>query len=108
MRVYASVGALDPLSRWHTSSISSKIASYDENIANGNLIIVDFKPFFEAAQRGDLGPFIQLKERLELLLLQADEGAAARKVRRRGMTVFADAACTLSERREFDRCTQLE
>jgi len=90
-------------------SISSKIANYDENMANGNLVIVDFRPFLEAAQWGDFGPFSHLKKRLELLLFQAGEEPATRKMKRpRGITVFADAACTLSERREFDRCAQLE
>lgn len=107
--VYASVGALEPASRWRASSLASGIASYDENVASGNLVIVDFRPFFESAQKGDLGPFTRLKERLEgmMIMMLAGKNASGEK-KKRGMTVFADAACTLSECREFDRCAQLE
>lgn len=68
-----------------------------KNVASGNLVIVDFRPFFESAQKGDLRSFIQLKERLKGMML-AEKNASGEK-KKRGMTVFADAACTLSERR---------
>lgn len=101
--VYASVGASDSSSRWHTSSISSRIIDYEENIREGNLVIVDFKPFFESAQKGDLAPFWQLRAQLEAMLKQRiAEGRGDR------MVVFADAACTLSENKEFDECLALE
>ena len=101
--VYASVGAYDGSSKWHTSKISSKITDYEENVKNGNLIIVDFKPFFESAQQGNLSPFLQLKEQLELLLKQRIADGRGNR-----MMVFADAACTLSENKEFDKCMVLE
>jgi CheY-like chemotaxis protein len=101
--VYASVGALDSASKWHTSRISSMITDFDENVRKGNLVVVDLKPFFGSAQKIKLAPFLQLKTELEGMLKQhiAD---------RRGdrMLVFADAACTLSENGEFGECVALE
>jgi CheY-like chemotaxis protein len=101
--VYASVGAYETSSRWHTSNISSRIKDYEENVKNGNLVILDFKPFFQSAQKGDLTPFLQLRAQLEgMLERRIAEGRGDR------MMVFADAACTLSENKEFDECSALE
>ena len=52
--VYASVVACDSASKWHTSNISPMIIDYEENVRQGNLVIVDFKPFFESAEKGEL------------------------------------------------------
>jgi len=101
--VYASVGALDSASKWHASRISPNITSYEENVKSGNLIIVDFKPFFESAQKGDLIPFRQLKVDLERMLAQRIEAGKGET-----MLAFADAACTLSEKGEFDECVTME
>lgn len=101
--VYASVGALDSASKWHTSRISSMITDFDENLRKGNLIVVDFKPFFESAQKGELTSFLKLKTQLEGMLKQRiADGRGDR------MLVFADAACTLSENGQFDECVALE
>jgi CheY-like chemotaxis protein len=101
--VYASVGAYDSASKWHTSNISSMVVDYDENVEKGNLVIVDFKPFFESAEKGELAPFWQLRAQLEAMLEQRIAEGMGDK-----MIVFADAACTLSENKEFDECVALE
>lgn len=44
--IYASVNAYDTS---HLSKISSLVDSYQENVDNGNLIIVDLKPFYDSA-----------------------------------------------------------
>lgn len=80
-----------------------KFTDYEKNVKNGELVIVDFKPFFESAQKGDLAPFRQLKAHLESMLAQRIEAGRGDK-----MLVFADAACTLSENGEFDECVSLE
>lgn len=101
--VYASVGALDSASKWHISRISSMIVDYEGNVRKGNLVVVDFKPFSESAQKGEFEPFMQLKVQLEEMLNQRiADGRGDR------MLVFADAACTLSENGEFDECVALE
>lgn len=101
--VYASVGELDSASKWHASRISPNITGYEENVKSGNPIIVDFKPFFESAQKGDLIPFSQLKVDLERMLAQRIEAGKGET-----MLIFADAACTLLEKGEFDECVTLE
>ncbi len=101
--VYASVGAYDSASKWHYSNLSSSIENFEENIKQGNLVIIDFKPFFEASRRGDSTLFNQLKSQLETMLqLRIAEGKGDK------ILAFADAACTLSENKEFEECVRLE
>src|SRR3712207_9004536 len=45
--IYASVLNGDKL---HLEEISSKITNYSENIEKGNLVIVDFLPFYERSE----------------------------------------------------------
>ncbi|MEW6603770.1 MAG: MEDS domain-containing protein [Thermoproteota archaeon] len=101
--VYASVGALNSASKWHTSRISPMITDYEDNVRKGNLVVVDFKPFLEFAQKEELEPFLQLKAQLEEMLKQSAAYGRGDK-----MLIFADAACTLSENGEFDECVALE
>lgn len=101
--VYASVGAYDSASKWHYSNFSSRIQNFEENVKQGNLVIIDFKPLFEAARRGDSTLFNQLKSQLETMLKQRIAEGKGDKIR-----VFADAACTLSENKEFEECIELE
>ena len=59
--VYASVNAYDSS---HLSKLSSQIINYDQNIEDGNLKIVNFKPHYESALKGDFTPFSKLKNRI--------------------------------------------
>ena len=63
--IYASVFNSD---KSHLSKISSKITNYLENIEKGNLLIIDFLPFYESAKASNLRPFKQLKKQIEDLL----------------------------------------
>jgi hypothetical protein len=54
--IYASVGAYDSKSSSSISNLSSKIDNYKENIKNGELRIVNFKPYYESALRRNLSP----------------------------------------------------
>lgn len=101
--VYASVGAYDSASKWHYSNLSSSIENFEENIKQGNLVIIDFKPLFEAARKGDPTLFNQLKSQLETMLNQRISEGRGDKI-----LAFADAACTLSENKEFEECVELE
>ena len=101
--VYASVGAYDSASKWHYSNLSSKIENFEENVQQGNLVIIDFKPLFEAARKGDSTLFNQLKSQLETMLNQRISEGRGDKI-----LAFADAACTLSENKEFEECVELE
>ncbi len=101
--LYASVGTYDSTSKWHYSNLSAKIENFDENVKQGNLVMIDFKPFFEAARRGDPTHFNQFKEQLEAILRQRVAEGKGNKI-----LAFADAACTLSENKEFEECVELE
>ena len=52
--VYASIHVRE---KEHLKRISDKIENYDENIATGNLLIIDLAPFYIAAICNDLTPF---------------------------------------------------
>jgi CheY-like chemotaxis protein len=98
--VYASVNAYDSS---HLANLSSRITDYEQNIENGNLSIVNFRPHYESALKGDLAPFIQLKMDLEKILRQRITEGKVGKI-----MVFADAACFLSQNRQFAECIVLE
>src|SRR5688500_911131 len=58
--IYASINAYDSESSSNISNLSSKIDNYKENIENGELQIVNFKPYYESVLYGDLAPFNRL------------------------------------------------
>ena len=60
--VYASVNAYD---RSKLSKVSSKINDYKENINKRNLLIINLKPFYDCALRGDLTPFEELRTQIQ-------------------------------------------
>ena len=98
--IYASVFNGD---KSHLSKISSKITNYLENIEKGNLVIIDFLPFYESAKASNLAPFKQLKKRIEELLHKRISEGKGDKV-----LIFAEAAGFLSEHCHFDKSAELE
>ena len=84
-------------------SLSSSIINYEENIQNENLRFINFKPYYESALIGDLTPFEKLKSELEYILFQRISKGKKDKI-----IVFADAACNLSETKNFNECLYLE
>jgi CheY-like chemotaxis protein len=98
--IYASVFNGD---KSHLSGISSKITNYLENIEKGNLVIINFLPFYDSAKASNLAPFKQLKERIEELLRKRISDGKGGKV-----LIFAEAAGFLSEHCHFDKSIQLE
>jgi CheY-like chemotaxis protein len=98
--IYASVFNGD---KSHLSGISSKITNYLENIEKGNLVIIDFLPFYESAKASNLAPFKQFKKRIEELLHKRVSQGKSDKV-----LIFAEAAGFLSEHCHFDKSVELE
>jgi CheY-like chemotaxis protein len=98
--IYASVFKGD---KSHLSKISSKITNYLENIEKGNLLIIDFLPFYESAEASNLTPFKQLKKQIEDLLHKRISDGMGDKV-----LIFAEAAGFLSEHCRFDKSIELE
>jgi CheY-like chemotaxis protein len=98
--IYASVFNGD---KSHLSKISSRIMNYQENIEKGNLVIIDFLPFYESAKASNLAPFKHLKVEIEELLRKRISEGESDKV-----LIFADAAGFLSEHCHFDKSIELE
>ena len=95
MCIYASVFNGD---KSHLSRISAKIINYQENIERGNLVIIDFLPFYESAKASNLAPFKQSKVEIEELLRKRKSEGEGDKV-----LIFAEAAGFLSEHCHFDK-----
>src|SRR5919107_489101 len=101
--IYASVDTDNTKSISLIDNLSSRIINYEENIQNGNLQFINFKPYYESALKGDLTLFEKLKVELEITLSKRLSEGKKDKI-----IVFSDAACTLSENRHFNECIGLE
>jgi CheY-like chemotaxis protein len=80
-------------------SFANKISEYEENVKNGNLLVVDFAPFYVAALCGDITPYQQVQKQLEELLKEKKYP----KVRYVG-----DATGFLFTNGHFERCKMVE
>jgi two-component system OmpR family response regulator len=96
--IYASVNAYDDTS--HLEKICSQIKDYKENINKRNLLIVDLKPFYDSALKGDLTPF----EDLYIQLLQQLKNRHGKC----GVLIVADCADSLFRNKHFDQCNLVE
>ena len=101
--IYASVYAFDQSHMLGIAKLSAKIKNCQENINKRNLQIINFKPYFESALRGNLLLFEDLKTNLENTV--HDITTKGKKER---ITVFADAACCLCESKSFEKSEILE
>jgi CheY-like chemotaxis protein len=83
--------------------LAAKITDYRNNLDEGNLEIINFRPYYESALDGNILPFKELKSRLEKVVLQRrNEGKPGKIV------VYADAACELSRNKKFIESEALE
>ena len=101
--IYASVNLDNSKGISLIDVLSSRIINYEENVQNGNLQFINFKPYYESALERDFTLFEKLKTDLECLLNKRLSEGKKDKI-----LVFSDAACTLSETRNFDECIELE
>ena len=101
--IYASVDIDNSKSIFLIDNSPSRIINYEENIQNGNLQFINFKPYYESALKGDLALFEKLKVELERTLSKRLSEGKKDKI-----IVISDAACTLSENRHFNECIGLE
>jgi hypothetical protein len=60
--IYASVEAEDPV---HLAKLALAVPEYEENIGQGNLLIVSLKQCYENALAGNLSPFEDIKGLIE-------------------------------------------
>ena len=101
--IYASVHSFDNTSKLSVSTLSSKITDFELNVEIGNLKFIDFKPFYEAAVASNLSPFLLLKQQLETTLQERIADGKSDRI-----MVYADAACCLTENKQFTESTELE
>lgn len=101
--IYASVHSFDKINKLGASNLSSRIKEYESNLDEGNLKFIDFRPFYESASASDLSPFLLLKQELESTLQKRIEDGKGDKI-----MVYADAACCLTEHKQFVESTELE
>lgn len=101
--IFASVDLDDSKGISLIDSFSSRIINYEENIQNENLRFINFRPYYESALKGDLTLFEKLKAELEDTLSKRLSKGKKDKI-----LVFADAACHLSETKNFNECLYLE
>ena len=98
--VYATVDAGD---KDFLAGLAPRIAGYDSHIREGNLVIIDFKPFYDSAANRDLTPFKQLKAQVEKTMKDRIASGKNEKT-----LIVADAACNLARHKQFDECVTLE
>jgi hypothetical protein len=94
--VYASIHNSDEN---HISKIASKIEDYERNVAEGNLIALNFAPVYIAAVCGDLSSY----KRLATRLAEMTKGRKDKHVR-----LVADCAMFMFQNKHFDECATLE
>jgi hypothetical protein len=97
---YSSVYALNISS---ITNLSTKIKTYQEDLDNNNLQIINFRPYYESALGRNLLQFENLKANLEKLIRDLVVKGKEGKI-----IVFADAACCLCENRSFVESEILE
>ena len=81
------------------AALSQRIANYEENLRNGNLLLVDFKPYCASAMMGDLKPFEELMRVVE---------EKARNKKDKHARIVGRAAGWLYENKYFHQCLALE
>jgi CheY-like chemotaxis protein len=85
------------------TKLAPLVKNYDRHISEGNLRIVNFKPYYEFALKADRSLFDQLKiEVEEALRKRAKEGKRPKAL------LVADAACNMSKHKQFEECVSLE
>lgn len=101
--IYASVHAFDPGSDVNVANLKSRIINYESYLKKGKLKFVDFKPFYNSAVMSNLEPFELLKEKFETMLHTNTLDGKQEKI-----MLFADAACCLTENKQFEETRELE
>jgi KaiC/GvpD/RAD55 family RecA-like ATPase len=80
-------------------SLCSRIIDYEENVKKGNLLVVDFTPFYIAAMSCDLAPYEKVQNQLESMFRDRKD----LRVR-----YIGDATGFLFKNKHFDECVMVE
>jgi len=87
----------------HLSRFSSSILNFDKHVEDGDLLVIDFEPFAEAALHSNLTSFVELKERIENMVSERSRQGKSDKV-----LIFAEAAGKLVNDHYFEKSINLE
>ena len=98
--IFASVDVQD---KDFMSRFAARIHDYDKHLKDGNLLIVNFMPFYASASKVDLTLFKKLKEQIEASIKDRTGSGKSSKA-----LVVADAACNLTKHKQFVECVSLE
>jgi hypothetical protein len=85
--------------REYFKAMSSRITNYEQNVKAGNLMVIDFAPFYDAALRHDLTPYKKVGQELERM-----------RGKKKDMEVryVGDATGRLFGNKHFDECFMIE
>ncbi|MFY3741925.1 MAG: hypothetical protein HMLIMOIP_002386 [Candidatus Nitrosomirales archaeon] len=61
-------GTIHVSDKEYFETLTSRIINYEENVKKGNLMVVDFIPFYLAALKHDLTPYKEVQKQLEDVL----------------------------------------
>jgi hypothetical protein len=92
-------GTIHLTDKEYFKTMSSRITDYEENVKKGNLIVIDFLPFYIAALKKDLIPYKGMQKAIEEKL--GDKKDA--RVR-----IVGDATGYLFKNDRFDECIMVE
>jgi hypothetical protein len=94
--IYASINMRE---KEHMKRIADKIENYDENVATGNLLIIDLAPFYIAALCDDLTPF----ENARKIFVDKVKDRADKYIR-----FVGDGTGFLFKNKHFEECLAIE
>lgn len=98
--IYASVG-IDNVK--YASDFAASITNYDKQVQDGNLLVVNFRPFYDSALAGRTDMFEELAGRIERQIAERKVSGLDNKT-----LIVADAACNLTKNRYFAESARLE
>lgn len=94
--VYASVFVRD---QGHMERLASKIKNYQDHLAKGSLIVIDFTPYYIAAMSEDFSLFEGIKEMVNQKVKDRDD---------KYVRLAGDCVSFLFKNKHFEECLALE
>lgn len=92
-------GTIHVTDKEYFKTMSARIKDYEENVRTGNLMVIDFLPFYTAALKRDLTPYKDMARILEEIL-KYRQGTKVR--------IVGDATGYLFKNGQFDECVLIE
>ena len=100
---YCVYATFDANEKDFVAMLARRIRNYDSQTREGHLKVINFKPFYDSAAKGDLAPFKKLRTEIEQSLKNRAKSGMKEKT-----LIVADAACNMSRNKQFEECVTLE